>query len=200
MPKKYTEQENAYIREHHREMNYVEIAEHLGRSVRGVRNQALRLGLSRLKRWTTEEDCILFNNVGNPQTGVAKRLGRSVSEVSTRWKKIGQGRPWASGHEGYATDGRGRPVVGWKRRSGKSSRIMLHRYNMEQHLGRELSSCEIVHHINGDKKECGIENLYLCTSRSDHHCVHHSFDALLPELMKCGMVGFDREEGVYYVC
>lgn len=50
-------------------------------------------------------------------------------------------------------------------------RMKLHRYIMQQHIGRQLLPTEIVHHINFDHLDNRIANLQIM-SRKEHNHIH----------------------------
>ena len=59
----------------------------------------------------------------------------------------------------------------YKRTTYKGISIDEHRKVMEQFLGRKLESWEIVHHINGNKRDNRIENLQIMT-QNEHNKLH----------------------------
>ena len=78
----------------------------------------------------------------------------------------------------------------------KGEWVTQHRYNIEQHIGRRLLKTEIVHHIDMDKTNNNIDNLWVC-SASDHTKAHSSMNVKVADLMKLNLVSFNRETGKY---
>lgn len=81
-------------------------------------------------------------------------------------------------------------------------KIFQHRWVMEQHLGRKLTAAEQVHHIDMNKANNDLSNLWVC-SRSEHGKAHYSFNRICEELMgnfnKYSDIRFNVETGKYYL-
>ena len=63
---------------------------------------------------------------------------------------------------------------------------------MSEHLGRPIERGEIIHHIDTDKTNNKIENLYLCSNNSEHGKVHRSINKLIKPLLEKGIIIFDN--------
>jgi hypothetical protein len=83
-------------------------------------------------------------------------------------------------------------------RKGGYSHIREHQYIMEMNLGRRLEKGEIVHHIDGNKRNNSLDNLYL-TTVEEHNKLHAESESILFELYKRGIVIFDKKVGRYFL-
>lgn len=131
-------------------------------------------------------------------------------DAGERFKKLRKGQdPWNKGitfvqpkdrkRKGYISSD-GYPVIYDYRYCGRKSfsgYVKEHIRNMEDHLGRRLTKEEVVHHIDGNKKNALIENLYLCKNRQEHRNLHVQLNDLCRELLKMNIIYFDN--GVYKI-
>lgn len=62
-----------------------------------------------------------------------------------------------------------------------------HRIIMENYIGRKLDRFELVHHINGDKKDNRIENLQIMSPK-EHSFYHNQKYSLTWKCEVCGKV------------
>lgn|GEM_PF-3586772 len=202
--KHISKEEEQYIIENWSSSSAKNIAEHLGRSSSGVRKKARQLGcdMRECKRWTKEEDDLLFSSQGKCLSSLSKQLGRHDSECSARAKVLGISSWRYHRNGGKFKNRRGYVVSGFKPRGrSKGTRIVFeHHVVMAEYLGRDIEPGEVVHHINGVKDDNRKENLYLCQDASHHRKVHCSLDLLLPQLIEIGAIEFDEIEGVYRLC
>ena len=83
-------------------------------------------------------------------------------------------------------------------REGGYRSIRLHIYTMELHLCRGLEKDEVVHHIDGDKKNNDISNLFLTTT-AEHNKLHGASESLIFDLVKQGIVIFNRTTARYEI-
>ncbi len=148
---------------------------------------------------------------GNTQAEIADALGVSQkvvwrfmkrNDLTARIaaKRNQDGRNNAAWKGGVSIDPNGYIEILQKdhpRAKKNSGYVKEHILAAEKQLGRYLKPNEIVHHIDFDKHNNSSENLWVCESRKLHSEAHWSFSAILPELLKKGIVHFDRNDGMY---
>ena len=121
-----------------------------------------------IKRLIKEDDGLSIKEV-------AKLLGVSETTVNKVCRLIGHPGAFDKYHQGYITTDSGYILLRVPTHPNCDSKgyVREHILVMEDYLGRYLEDVEIVHHVDGDKKNNDIENLELCTPGS-HAIYHHS--------------------------
>jgi predicted transcriptional regulator len=79
----------------------------------------------------------------------------------------------------------------------KNRYVYEHRFIMENYLGRLLETDEVVHHLNGNKLDNRIENLYVM-SRADHASEHAQEPIMVDLICDFCKVEFKRRKNQTY--
>lgn len=124
----------------------------------------------------------------------AAGMGRKPTEetrikLKARWDKFRAAQPVSKTEGGYST------VFDPRKPYGRSQE---HRVIMEAHLGRDLTTEEKVHHVNGLKDENKISNLHLCANNSEHRKCHASLEKVAFQLVREKVICF--KDGEYFKC
>ncbi len=167
-----------------------DIASFLKKTEKATRAKAERLGIKFAELgkyselWKEEEVEILIYNADKTLKELQQLLNRSQSSISCKSNKLGIRRQkgWhLAKRDGYI-------VISVDNRN-----VLLHRKIMSEHLGRELESQEIVHHIDLCKTNNEINNLFL-TTESEHRKLHLQYN----NIVKKGIVPkFNRKKRCY---
>lgn len=112
---------------------------------------------------------------------------KAISKAQTKsWRETRKRFPAGSkkvNAQGYVTEKVSNGV--WK---------LEHTLVMEKKIGRKIKKGEVVHHIDGNRKNNRPSNLFLCRDRSHHNDVHRSQDTVFRELLAAGLVVFESGE------
>lgn len=153
-----------YLEEHYQTKTFKQIAEELEVPYQPLRDYARRIGLSKYKgvNWTDEIINYMILHYKDGARPIADKFNISITAINKKAQELGLRyipKDCYICTEGYKVLGK----------SGK--RKAEHRLIMEQYLGRELKSSEIVHHIDGNKLNNDIKNLKVVT-RKEHIALH----------------------------
>lgn len=132
-------------------------------------------------------ECILLH-------GIFKLGGMTASknQLEKSKEKIGTTIVRDKDHYPYVYVGKNYPYG-----NGRNS-IRKHIFVMQEHIGRKIEKGEIVHHIDGDKLNNNLENLYLTTT-AEHNKLHAVSEHIIFDLMKGKLIVFNRDSARYEI-
>lgn len=204
--RRFTEQEDEYIKANLSRLGCTDIARHLGRNPASVVSRTTTLGLRTpnrtVRRFTPKEDEFIRRNAGKLSLQeISKRLMRSTGSVWGRGRnKLGVffDRKKRTARPTLTSKGYVRIPV--ERGGGKRRWALEHVHVVEQSIGRRLRGAEQVHHINFNHTDNRLENLHLFADGVAHNNANTSVFRLVGELLERGTIYFNRTTGEYELC
>jgi len=154
-----------------------------------------------IKWWTAK---ISEEHICRSCSTTKSRIGKKASEqakknMSKAQRKNGY-RSQGNGYKAILIDNKEHPRY---RNTKGGGYIMEHILIMEENLGRYLEKNELIHHIDKNKLNNNINNLYifkgktLSDSKKQHQLSHQSAEDLTIYLYKLGIVEF--KDGIYKI-
>lgn len=144
---------------------------HLKRAGVPARQQRVDWPVEQMREWY-EKDGLTFQQIADRLNQLPQMVGKVARKNGFRTRRTGpkSGAEHTGWKGGRQLDKHGYVLVYCKGHPhAKDGRyIREHRLVMEQHLGRYLERGEVVHHINGDRQDNRIENLFLFPSNTEH--------------------------------
>lgn len=149
---------NLYVK---KKLNFKEISEITGIATSTIRRRCIKNGVTP-RKGDTMSDITLKRYKERPHRIGWKMSEEQKTKLSKIFKKIRgkTAKGWSLKPSGYIEITRGR-----------NKNKVIHRVIMEKHLKRKLLKNEVVHHIDGNKKNNDIQNLQVM-DRKEHNRLH----------------------------
>ncbi len=170
-----------------------------------IRYLATKWGFEHPKNRPIDDELVVHRYVNLLQSAeqIHEELGYGIMRIRRRLKELGVARSMAETKKArtrcndHLVEG-GYPLakipeghVTRHRKHGTSDYAPAYIIEMEKKLERPLAKEEIVHHIDLDKTNCSIDNLYLCANNSEHFLLHRSMEPICRDFIKEGKIVFD---------
>lgn len=204
--KRWNKEENDYLIKNSSMKTIEEMSIELNRTIRSVRGQLGRIGISLREiknieyvEWSKEEDDYLTKNYYKMTVKeISKKLNRTEYATRSRKNKLKLNNKYdlidKNGGKVYIRNMKGYELYYNKI---ENSLRANHRIIFEKEKNIKLKKKNIIHHIDGDKKNNEIDNLLFCENSSIHRLVHSQLEKISYQLIKEGFILFDKENKVY---
>lgn len=203
----YTDEECQFLIKYCSLLSVRELAVILGRSYRSVREKLRFEGVSLLQvknqkreKWNHEEVQFLKENYLYLTTKeIAKKLNKTEYSVRGKKKDLGIENKIKVQRENVIIGNRKSHQGYYRILDYEKGTIVAHRKVYEDFYNIKLSKNEKIHHIDGNKENNDISNLFKCNSNRHHYLVHSQLQKVAYSLIQKGIIKFDKEKGEYYV-
>ena len=123
-----------------------------------------------------------------------------TKEKKDSWNKGKKFAPKSLGSTYVNTNGYKEVWVGKHTLSYKvGGYVREHTLFKELEINRSLKGSEIIHHVDGNKTNNLLTNLFVCDGHFEHRKVHGQLERIAMSLVRAGVISFNHEIGEYFI-